>query len=59
MLRQLVRLCTDLVEGLGAASRLLRKIGYRESHGCVRLTNWDVLKLAALVKPGTSVIFER
>ena len=35
------------------------KIGYRESHGCVRLTNWDALKLAALVKPGTAVIFER
>jgi len=34
------------------------KIGYRESHGCVRLTNWDALKLAALVKPGTEVIFE-
>jgi lipoprotein-anchoring transpeptidase ErfK/SrfK len=35
------------------------KIGYRESHGCVRLTNWDALKLAALVKPGTAVLFER
>ena len=35
------------------------KIGYRESHGCVRLTNWDALKLAALVKPGTAVIFVR
>jgi lipoprotein-anchoring transpeptidase ErfK/SrfK len=34
------------------------KIGYRESHGCVRLTNWDALKLAALVKPGTPVMFE-
>ena len=35
------------------------KIGYRESHGCVRMTNWDALELAALVKPGTPVIFER
>jgi lipoprotein-anchoring transpeptidase ErfK/SrfK len=34
------------------------KIGYRESHGCVRMTNWDALKLAALVRPGTEVIFE-
>lgn len=34
------------------------KIGYRESHGCVRLTNWDALELAELVKPGTPVIFE-
>lgn len=33
------------------------KIGYTESHGCVRLTNWDVLRLADLVKPGTKVKF--
>jgi len=33
------------------------KIGKTESHGCVRLTNWDALKLAALVKPGTKVVF--
>ena len=32
-------------------------IGRSESHGCVRLTNWDALRLAALVKPGTPVIF--
>lgn len=32
-------------------------IGRTESHGCVRLTNWDVLKLAGLVKPGTRVVF--
>ncbi len=32
-------------------------IGKTESHGCVRLTNWDVLRLAALVKPGTRVVF--
>ena len=32
-------------------------IGRTESHGCVRLTNWDALKLAALVKPGTRVVF--
>jgi lipoprotein-anchoring transpeptidase ErfK/SrfK len=34
------------------------RIGYQMSHGCVRLTNWDVLRLAALVKPGTPVLFE-
>lgn len=34
-------------------------IGRTESHGCVRLTNWDALKLAGLVKPGTRVIFEQ
>ncbi|MGI8906699.1 MAG: L,D-transpeptidase family protein [Candidatus Sumerlaeaceae bacterium] len=33
------------------------KIGHTESHGCVRLTNWDVLRLAKFVKPGTRVLF--
>ncbi len=32
-------------------------IGRTASHGCVRLTNWDALKLAGLVKPGTQVVF--
>jgi lipoprotein-anchoring transpeptidase ErfK/SrfK len=32
-------------------------IGRTESHGCVRLTNWDALKLAGMVKPGTKVVF--
>ena len=32
-------------------------IGRTESHGCVRLTNWDALRLAGLVKPGTRVVF--
>ncbi len=32
-------------------------IGRAESHGCVRLTNWDALTLAGLVKPGTPVVF--
>ncbi|HEY6320399.1 MAG TPA: L,D-transpeptidase [Thermoanaerobaculia bacterium] len=34
------------------------KIGTTHSHGCVRLTNWDALTVAGLVKPGTPVIFE-
>ena len=33
------------------------KIGKTASHGCVRLTNWDALTVASLVKPGTPVIF--
>jgi lipoprotein-anchoring transpeptidase ErfK/SrfK len=33
-------------------------IGRTQSHGCIRLTNWDALKLARLVKPGTRVILE-
>lgn len=32
-------------------------IGRTQSHGCVRLTNWDAIRLAGLVKPGTRVIF--
>jgi lipoprotein-anchoring transpeptidase ErfK/SrfK len=34
-----------------------RMIGKSFSHGCVRLTNWDALDLATLVKPGTPVDF--
>lgn len=30
-------------------------IGHTESHGCIRLTNWDALELAGMVKPGTPV----
>jgi lipoprotein-anchoring transpeptidase ErfK/SrfK len=33
------------------------RIGGSESHGCVRLTNWDAARLASLVKPGTPVVF--
>ncbi len=29
------------------------KIGHAESHGCIRLTNWDALELASMVRPGT------
>jgi lipoprotein-anchoring transpeptidase ErfK/SrfK len=32
-------------------------IGKTESHGCVRLTNWDASRLATLVRPGTRVVF--
>jgi lipoprotein-anchoring transpeptidase ErfK/SrfK len=33
------------------------RIGATQSHGCVRLTNWDVVRLAGLVRPGTKVVF--
>jgi len=33
------------------------KVGKTQSHGCVRLTNWDALALARLVKKGTPVEF--
>lgn len=32
-------------------------IGKTQSHGCVRLTNWDAEELADMVKPGVSVSF--
>ncbi|GGE10726.1 murein L,D-transpeptidase [Polymorphobacter glacialis] len=32
-------------------------IGKAESHGCVRLTNWDAKDLAGAVKQGTKVVF--
>ena len=32
-------------------------IGKTESHGCIRLTNWDAVDLAAMVRPGTVVKF--
>ena len=34
------------------------RIGYAQSHGCVRLTNWDAQRVAALVQPGTRVLFQ-
>jgi lipoprotein-anchoring transpeptidase ErfK/SrfK len=34
------------------------RVGHTESHGCVRLTNWDVMRLAAFVTKGTRVVFE-
>jgi lipoprotein-anchoring transpeptidase ErfK/SrfK len=33
------------------------QIGHTTSHGCVRLTNWDALRLAGLVTKGTPVHF--
>jgi len=33
------------------------KVSKAESHGCVRLTNWDIDKLAKLLKKGTEVAF--
>ena len=33
-------------------------IGRMESHGCIRLTNWDAAKLAQMVRPGTPAILQ-
>ena len=35
------------------------KIGHAESHGCVRLTNWDAERVAELVRKGTKVVFRK
>jgi len=33
-------------------------IGYTQSNGCIRLTNWDASKLADMVKPGIPAILK-
>ena len=33
-------------------------IGHAESHGCIRLTNWDAARLAQMVKAGVPAIFQ-
>jgi lipoprotein-anchoring transpeptidase ErfK/SrfK len=33
-------------------------IGHTESHGCVRMTNWDAARVASLVKVGTPGVFQ-
>jgi lipoprotein-anchoring transpeptidase ErfK/SrfK len=34
------------------------RIGYSESHGCIRLTNWDAAALAQAVAPGVVAILQ-
>jgi lipoprotein-anchoring transpeptidase ErfK/SrfK len=33
-------------------------VGKTQSHGCIRLTNWDALELGALVTPGTLAVLQ-
>jgi len=33
-------------------------IGRAESHGCIRMSNWDVTRLARIMKPGFTAIFQ-
>jgi lipoprotein-anchoring transpeptidase ErfK/SrfK len=33
-------------------------IGRAESHGCIRMTNWDVLRLSRMMKPGFKAVFQ-
>jgi peptidoglycan hydrolase-like protein with peptidoglycan-binding domain len=32
-------------------------IGKTQSHGCLRLTNWDVMRLSRMLKPGFTALF--
>jgi lipoprotein-anchoring transpeptidase ErfK/SrfK len=41
------------IHGTGDPSRVSKS----DSHGCVRLTNWDVERLGAMVKKGVEVTF--
>lgn len=34
------------------------RIGYTQSHGCIRLTNWDAMRVASLVSSGTKVVLK-
>jgi lipoprotein-anchoring transpeptidase ErfK/SrfK len=34
-------------------------IGRTQSHGCIRLTNWDAARLSLMVKPGTPAVFQQ
>ena len=42
------------IHGTGAPET----IGRAESHGCIRMTNWDVLRLSRIMKPGFSAVFQ-
>jgi lipoprotein-anchoring transpeptidase ErfK/SrfK len=33
------------------------QVGHMQSHGCVRLTNWDAVRVMQWIKPGTVVVF--
>jgi len=35
-----------------------QNIGRTESHGCIRMTNWDAARLSLMVKPGTPADFQ-
>jgi lipoprotein-anchoring transpeptidase ErfK/SrfK len=36
-----------------------QSVGKTQSHGCIRLTNWDAVELADLVRPGLPAILQR
>ena len=40
------------------ARREPANVGKTQSHGCIRLTNWDALELAAAVKAGMPAVLQ-
>lgn len=34
-----------------------QNIGKTQSHGCLRMTNWDVMRLSRMLKPGFTAVF--
>jgi len=36
-----------------------QNIGRTQSHGCIRMTNWDAARVSLMVKAGTPAIFEK
>ena len=42
------------IHGTGAPET----IGRAQSHGCIRMTNWDVLRLSRIMKPGFKAVFQ-
>ncbi|WP_395612713.1 L,D-transpeptidase [Allosphingosinicella sp.] len=36
-----------------------QNIGRTQSHGCIRLTNWDAARLAQMVRPGITALFQQ
>jgi lipoprotein-anchoring transpeptidase ErfK/SrfK len=42
------------IHGTGAPET----IGRAQSHGCIRMTNWDVLRLSLIMKPGFKAVFQ-
>jgi lipoprotein-anchoring transpeptidase ErfK/SrfK len=43
------------IHGTPEPSRIARS----ESHGCIRLTNWDAMALAEQVRPGMPAVLRR
>jgi lipoprotein-anchoring transpeptidase ErfK/SrfK len=33
-------------------------IGKTQSHGCIRMTNWDVIRISHMLKPGFTAVFQ-